>query len=76
MDVCTPYIAAGVAIADDQAAIDAVLAGHGTVLDAAKAIAAETLAEHLLRSSPSEWTEAARMLDHELVWAHMVVPFL
>jgi hypothetical protein len=74
--VCVPYVAAGIAIADDQAARAAVLAGDCTILDAAKAIAPETLAEHMLRSSPSEWTEAARVLNPALVWDYMIAPLI
>jgi hypothetical protein len=74
--VCASYVAAAVAIVDDQAAREAVLAGDCTLLDAAKAVAPETLAEHFARSTPKEWREAARAIGPALVWDHMIAPLV
>ena len=74
--VCVTYVAAAVAIADDQSARAAVLAGDCTILEAAKAVAPETLAEHFARSSPKKWREAARMVGPAAVWDHMIAPLV
>ena len=74
--VSVPYVAAGVAIADDQAAIEAVLAGDCAILDAAKASASETLAEHFARATPDEWLEVARTVGPSVVWDRMISPLV
>jgi hypothetical protein len=74
--VCVPYVAAAVAIADNQAAQSAVLAGKLTLLDAAKAATPESLAEHFVRATPAEWLEAARMIGPARVWDQMVMPLI
>lgn len=74
--VCVPYVAAAVAIADNQAARAAVLAGDCTLMNAAKAAAPETLAEHFARATSEEWLEAARMIGPARVWDHMIMPLI
>ena len=74
--VCVPYVAAAVAIADDEFGRAAVLTDELTLLDATKATAAETLAEHFARTGPAEWTEAARAIGPALVWDHMIAPLV
>lgn len=74
--VCVPYVAAAVAIANDQAARAAVLAGDCTITEAAKAVAPESLAEHFARATPSEWLKCARMVGPAAVWDHMVAPLV
>jgi hypothetical protein len=76
--VCVPYVAAAVAIAttDDQAARAAVLAGDCNIVDAAKAVAPETLAEHFARATPEEWLECARMVGPSVIWDRMVAPLV
>lgn len=76
VDVCVPCVAAGVTIVDDQAARAAALAGDLTILEAAKAAAqpTETLAEHILRSSPEELKKAGATIGVGTVFDTMVVP--
>ena len=68
--VCVQYVTAATVIADDQAARAAVLAGDETILDVAKAVAPESLAEHFARATPAEWLECARMVGPAAVWDH------
>lgn len=74
--VCVPYATAAVAIADNRAARAAVLAGDCTLMDAAKAVAPESLAEHFARATPTEWLECARMVGPAIVWDHMIAPLV
>ena len=74
--VCVPYVAAAVAIADNQAARTAVLAGDCTLLDAAKAVAPESLAEHFARSTPDEQRECARAIGPAIIWDRMIAPLV
>jgi hypothetical protein len=77
--VCVPYVAAAVAVAtipDDGAARAAVLAGKVTLLDAAKAVAPESLAQHFARATPEEWLECARMVGPSAIWDRMVAPLV
>jgi len=74
--VCVPYVAAAIAIADNQAARAAVLAGDCNIVDAAKAVAPETLAEHFARATPEEWLECARMVGPSAIWDRMVAPLV
>ena len=74
--VCVPYVAAAIAIADDETARVAVLTGDISLLDAARVAAPETLAEHFSRTSPAEWLEAARVIGPSLVWDHMISPLI
>jgi hypothetical protein len=76
VDVCVPYVAAAIAIADNQAARAAVLVGDCTLLDAAKAVAPESLAEHFARSTPDEWLECARVVGPSAIWDRMVAPLV
>lgn len=76
-DVCVPYIAAAVAIVDYPTLCNSVLAGRIGLLDAAiKANNSETLAEHLARTSPTEWTEAARAVGPAVIWDRMIAPLV
>ena len=72
--ICVPYAAAAVAIADDPAARAAALAGKITILDAAKAAARETLADHFARATQAEWLEAARVIGPAVIWDRMIAP--
>lgn len=74
--VCVPYVAAGIAIADDQAARAGVLAGDCAIMDAAKAVAPESLAEHFARATPTEWLECARMVGPAVIWDRMIAPLV
>jgi hypothetical protein len=74
--VCTPYVAAAIALADDAAARAAVLAGDRTLVDAARRGAPECLAEHFARCTPAEWLECARTVGAAAIWDHMVVPLV
>ena len=73
--VCVPYVTAATVIADDQAAREAVLAGE-PIVDVAKAVAPESLAEHFARATPSEWLKCARMVGPAAVWDHMIAPLV
>jgi hypothetical protein len=77
-DVCVPYVAAAVTIATagNGAARAAVLAGDEAILDVAKAVTPETLAEHFARATPAEWLECARMVGPAAVWDQMIIPQL
>ena len=74
--VCVPYIRAAIDISDDQAARTAVLHGDCTVLDAGKADASETLAEHFARATPAEWLECARTVGPAVIWDEMIAPLV
>ncbi len=74
--VCVPYVAAAVAIAKDYAKREAVLAGEVTLLDAAKALTSESLAEHFARATPTEWLDAARVIGPAVIWDRMVAPLV
>jgi hypothetical protein len=74
--VCAQYVAAATAIADNQAARAAVLAGDETILGVAKAVAPESLVEHFARSTPAEWLECARMVGTAAIWDHMISPLV
>lgn len=82
VDVCVPYIMAGIVIADDQAARKAVLAHKISILEAVKAHKrpAETLIEHLKRATPKErleaLLEAAREMGPAAVWDHILAPLI
>jgi hypothetical protein len=74
--VSVPYTAAAVLIADDPAARAAVLAGEQTLLDAAKKITPETLAEDFKRASRIERLEAAHALGPTILWDEMIAPLV
>ena len=74
--VCRPYVTAATVIANNPAARTAVLAGKITLLEAAKAAKAETLAEHFARTTPTEWLEAARVIGPAAIWDHMISPLV
>ena len=73
--VCTQYVAAAVKIADDPVMRAAVLAGDCPLLGAAKPNA-ESLIQHFLRSSPTEWLEVSRAAGVDVVWSTMVEPLI
>jgi hypothetical protein len=74
--VCVPYIAAAVVIGGDPERRAAVLTGKCSLLDAARKVNSETLAEHFARTTPPEWTEAARTIGTANVWDFMIAPLI
>ena len=78
MRVCVPYVAAAVTIttADYPAMRAAVLNGDCTIVEAAKAVAPESLAEHFARATSAEWLECARMVGPAAIWDRMVAPLV
>ena len=74
--VCVPYAAAAVAIADNPAARAAVLAGDCALMDAAKAVAPESLAVHFARATRTERIEFARTAGVDLIWDELIQPLI
>jgi hypothetical protein len=53
-----------------------VLAGDCSILDAAKAVAPESLAEHFARTTRSERIEFARTAGVDLIWDELIQPLI
>ncbi len=77
-NICVPYVAAAVVIADDLDTRGAVLTGDVSLLDAAKTKKhpAESLAEHMQRATHAEWLEAARTIGTAPIWDYMISPLI
>jgi hypothetical protein len=69
---CVPYIAAAVAIAEDPARRDAVLAGERPLLGDHL----ETLAERFARSTRTERLKAAQAIGPGVIWDEMISPLV
>jgi hypothetical protein len=67
--VCAPYVAAAIARA-------AVLAGDCALLDAARAVPAESLASHFTRATRTERIEFARTAGVDLLWDELIQPLI
>jgi hypothetical protein len=67
------YVTAALAIIDDQTAVDAVLAGRVSLLEAQKA---ESLAAHYNRASNEERRAMAMAVGAGQLWDQLILPLL